>query len=111
LRVRENDGFELEVVFVIDTGFNSFVTLPRALILQVGLLPTGYSQAKSDDEQQVQLPVFEAVVEWDGNPKAVVVLQVEGSPLLGMALLAGFNLNLDVVEGGSVTIRPIRRGV
>jgi predicted aspartyl protease len=53
------------------------------------------------------LDVYEASLLWDGVERAVEVLAMEGAPLIGMALLNGFDVRLQVAEGGLVTIEPL----
>jgi hypothetical protein len=50
---------------------------------------------------------LEAVVSWDGQDRNVMVLEANGGPLLGMSLLYGSRVTLDVVDGGPVTIQTL----
>ena len=55
------------------------------------------------DGSTVFLGVYEATVEWDGHLRHIPV-HMEGGALLGMSLLYGSRLVIDVVDGGAVTI-------
>ena len=44
---------------------------------------------------------------WDDNERSVVTLATMGEPLVGMAMLSGYRVALDVVEGGRVAIQAI----
>ena len=44
---------------------------------------------------------------WDGEPRYVETGAVGLVPLLGMALLDGYDLNVQVKSGGQVAIQPI----
>jgi predicted aspartyl protease len=48
-----------------------------------------------------------AEVDWGGTWRAVLVYAVGNEPLLGMRLLAGHKLVIDVVPGGLVEILPL----
>ena len=50
---------------------------------------------------------FGSEVIWDGEPKAAIVLEADGSPLLGMAMLRGFRVTLDVLVDGQLTIERL----
>jgi clan AA aspartic protease len=107
LRVSVTNGQEQEIEAVVDTGFNGFLTLPSALISSFGLPTRGSRQATLADGQTVRLDVYRATIIWDGQPRDVLVLAAEGGPLVGMSLLQGFRLTVDVADGGSVTIEAL----
>ena len=100
-------GQQEGVEAAVDTCFNGFLTLPSHVISQLGLPFAGSTRAILADGHEAHLPVFEAIVIWDDRPRDVGALQAEGSPLVGMAMLEGFDLQVSVVEGGTVTIKAI----
>jgi predicted aspartyl protease len=59
------------------------------------------------DGREVAMDVFEASVLWDNLERDVVVLEAEGVPLVGMALLSGYRVTLEVQGGGSVRIEAL----
>ena len=59
------------------------------------------------DGSEVFLDAFEAVVLWDSDERRVVTLETKGEALVGMAMLSGYRMELDVVEGGRVAIHAI----
>ena len=89
---------------VIDTGFTGYLTLPSALINRLNLQQAGEQRAILGDENRVVLKRYVAKVLWHGAERDVFVLQAEGGPLIGMSLLYGSRLILDVVTDGNVTI-------
>lgn len=89
---------------VIDTGFTGYLTLPSALVSRLNLQQAGEQRAILSDENRVVLKRHIAKVLWHGAERNVYVLQAEGGPLVGMSLLYGSRLILDVVTGGNVTI-------
>ena len=42
---------------------------------------------------------------WDGRPRRIAVDEASTAPLVGMALLDGYELNVQVRNGGSVSIK------
>jgi hypothetical protein len=44
---------------------------------------------------------------WDGKYREVYVNESETVPLIGMKLLHGYDLHIQAIERGSVTIKPL----
>lgn len=105
--VRGARGQEAQIDAVVDTGFNGFLTLPVQLITTLALSFAGTTQATLGDGSAVHMDVFEAIVLWDNHERSVAVLAVEGSALVGMAMLSGYRLSLDVKDGGAVVIEAL----
>jgi Fe2+ transport system protein FeoA len=51
--------------------------------------------------------VFEASVIWDGQMRSIEINESAAEPLVGMGLLEGYELNIQGVAGGSVTIKAL----
>ncbi len=101
------EGAEGQVVRLegaLDTGYNGFLTLPKPVIDELGLAFLGPAHAALGDGNEVEMDLFLAVVQWEGGPRNVLVLESEGGTLVGMAMLAGCRVILDVEEGGAVSI-------
>jgi hypothetical protein len=47
------------------------------------------------------------MVIWDGQYREVYINESETGPLIGMKLLRGFDLRIQTIEGGSVTIEAL----
>ena len=95
-----------DVDAVLDTGFNGFLTLPRAMVQTLQLPLAGNRRVTLGDGSTVVLDLYLSTVLWDTQPREVLVLQAEGSPLMGMALLYGNRVILHVVDHGDVLIEP-----
>jgi clan AA aspartic protease len=95
---------DLVIEFVVDTGFAGFLTLPLAAVLTMGLPYQHHTPAGLADDSQVQIPVYEAVIVWEGVERAVRVLAMGKRPLLGTALLDDRELRVIFREGSAVTI-------
>jgi predicted aspartyl protease len=107
LTVFGSGGQPHDVDALMDTGFNLFLTLPAATIASLALPFALRTQATLADGSLVQLDCHRATVDWDGQPRAVLVVCADGGPLAGMSLLYGSRVTLDVVDGGAVTIEPL----
>ena len=103
--VRDQGGQEQEIEAVIDTGFNGYLTLPDVLVAALGLPYHSRSIVTLGDGSKLVLRQYEATVIWDGRERDVLVLAAEGGPLIGMAMLYGHDVFLNVVDGGRVTVQ------
>jgi clan AA aspartic protease len=92
---------------IIDTGYTGFLTLPSAVILTLDL--TWYMQQEGvlGDGSLCMFNVYEASVIWDGQVKSVEINESEADPLVGMGLLEGYELKIQGITGGRVTIAAL----
>ena len=104
IRVRGPSGVEVEVRAVVDTGFTSYLTLPPQTVAVLGLSVGSIGEAFLADGRRVEFDLFAAEVEWGEGWRAVVVSGVGDRPLLGMRLLTGHELRVEVRPGGAVEI-------
>lgn len=107
IRVRSVGGQEVQMDAAIDTGFNGFLTLPVQLVASLALSFAGTTRAVLGDGRELSVDAFEVNVLWDDQEQSVVALATEGSVLVGMALLFGSRVTLDVEDGGSVLIETL----
>ncbi len=105
LLLRDSLGVGHEIDAIIDTGFDGSFCLPRTLINELQLSFAGETEVVLGDGQSVHLSVFEANVEFGGRIRCVDALQAEGSPLVGMKLLLGYRVTIDVIRDGRVAIQ------
>lgn len=91
---------------VIDTGFSGYLMLPRSLVVSLGLPQVSEVIATLADGGLRQFSVHEAVVLWNGRPRTVPAYASEGASLVGISLLRGHLLTLELVRDGSITIEP-----
>ena len=105
--VRGPHGQEREIEAVIDTGFTGFLTLPFSFIVSLALTWRGQAQAELGDGSLHQFDVYEASVTWDGQLRTVETDAADTMPLIGMGLLYGYDLHIQTVEGGTVTIEAL----
>jgi clan AA aspartic protease len=99
---------KITVDAVIDTGFTSFLSLPLSVILDLDL-PWHYRDVGVlGDGSEVIFEIYKASVIWDGQNQIIDVAASESDPLVGMSLLYGFKLQIEAVEGGTVTIEALK---
>ena len=81
--------------------------MPTALIAALGLAWRGRESAVLADGSEHLFDFYEANVEWDGDARRTIVIAADSDPLVGMALLSGSELTIEVVPGGFVTITAL----
>lgn len=94
---------------VIDTGFNGYLALPRSVVQPLKLQLVGNRRATLADGNIVALDVYLAKVLWHDQEREILVLQIGGGPLIGMSLLYGSRMILNVIIDGDVIIEPLDR--
>jgi clan AA aspartic protease len=108
LSVEGSGGLRRDINAVVDTGFNGYLTLPAALIQELGLVWRRRGRAMLADGSDSVFDIYEAAVTWDGTSRRIAVDEVECDPLVGMSLLYGFELTVQVADGGQVVIRSLQ---
>lgn len=107
LRVRGPAGTVLDVMAVMDTGFTGSLALPASAAAALGLHTPTDANYELADGKPVTIPPYAADVEWGAGWRTVRVLAIGREPLLGMALLEGYRVYMEVVAGGLVDIHPL----
>jgi clan AA aspartic protease len=104
LAVDNANGQQQIIEAVIDTGFNGFLTLPSDIITQLDLSWNGSDTVTLGDGSETLFDIYSARIIWDGQFCEIDVAESETEPLIGMGLLYGYKLQIEVVERGFVTI-------
>ena len=107
LPVLSADGREREIEAILDTGFNGSLTLPSPAIANLGLGWRTRGMVMLANGSEDYCDIYSATVIWDGRPRNILVEAADTVPLVGIALLYGHNLHVQVIEGGSVLIEPL----
>jgi clan AA aspartic protease len=98
------NGSSIPIEFVLDTGFTGELCLPLEAVSLMGLTFRHDTPGNLADNSEVLLPLYEAIVLWDGEEREVLVIATGRRPLLGTALLDEQELVIQFTEGGLVTI-------
>jgi predicted aspartyl protease len=107
LVVQGTQGQEETLEAIIDTGFTGFLTLPLPQIAKLGFPYQGLVDAQLGNGSAAEFDMFAGAVVWEGQRRDGIVLVVDGTPLVGMALLLGSRVCLDVTYGGAVSIERL----
>lgn len=110
LKVRGSQGQEQEVEALIDTGYSEFLTLAPALVAALGLRWRRLDRTILADGSECIFDVYDGQVMWDGKLCRVFVSELGPTALVGMKLLNGYELKMQVHSGGKVTIKRLPNG-
>lgn len=103
-----NSSGQREVInAVIDTGFDGFLSLSSEVIDRLGLSWTISNIVTLGDGSQTLFDIYAGTIIWDGQYRSIDIAQSETEPLLGMAMLYGYRLQVDTIEGGTVKIEEL----
>jgi clan AA aspartic protease len=107
IKIRGLRGREREVEAVIDTGYTGSITLPSSLIAALGLRFRSVDRALLADGTQCLFDVYQGTVIWDRKVRRVLVDEANTEPLIGMRLLRGYELRMQVRYRGKVSIKRL----
>lgn len=110
LKVIGPQGQDQEVEALIDTGYSEFLTLAPALVDTLGLRWHRVDRTTLADGSECFFDVYHGQVMWDGEPCRIFVAELGTTPLVGMALLDGYELKMQIRPGGKVTIKRLPSG-
>ena len=97
-------GQTAEIEAVVDTGFTGFLTVTPALAAELDLDFRGTGRATLADGSEATFDTHSIAVLWDGLTRYVEADAADTTPLIGMRLLAGHSLYVEVEDGGRVAI-------
>jgi clan AA aspartic protease len=107
LVVKGPTGQELQLEFLIDTGFGGELTLHSSVAAALELHPVGAEQAVLADGSVITFPIADALLHWDGTFRRVKVGLADTVPLMGMRVLEGHELQIHAIPDGLVRISAI----
>jgi clan AA aspartic protease len=107
LVIGNSNGQRQFIDTVIDTGFDGFLSLPSEVIVRLGLSWTISNMVTLGDGSETLFDFYTGTVIWDGQYRQIDIAASEAEPLLGMAMLYGYRLQVDNVEGGIVKIEVL----
>ncbi len=109
LRIEGTNKRRRIVEGIIDTGYDGALTLPPKLIRQLKLPPLGQEQGELANGQIVTFKRYAATVKLNKRQVRIAVAEAQTDPLIGMELLDGFELKIEVQPRGTVTVKPLKR--
>ena len=109
LTIRGFRGRQEEIEALVDSGYSGWLTLPSTAIAALRLRWQTLGRGILADGSVTAFDVYQAKVLWDGRVRSVFVDEFDATPLVGMALLRGRELKMQVRARGKVTIKPLPR--
>lgn len=107
LSIRRANGTDFTQDAIVDTGFNGWLSLPPDLIAELNLRWKRRGRAILGDGSECVFNVYEAVVVWDDTLLIIPVDEADSEPLVGMSLMEGYELKIQVFEEGRVELRKV----
>ena len=92
---------------MVDTGFNGFLTLPLALVGELGLAYIDRRRVILADGREVFMDIYGVSVLGDNRRREIEVAAADGAPLVGMAMLEDRDLSVQVRTGGRMAIAVV----
>ena len=96
-----------EIEIFVDTGFNGGLSLPLDLITRCGFPTLEEAVVQLADGSHITVTIYQGRVLWEGKEREIDVVASEGDALLGMRLLEGSEVTVQVTDGGAVSIEPM----
>jgi clan AA aspartic protease len=109
LSIRRFDGKVFTQDAIVDTGFNGWLSLPPDLIAQLSLKWKRRGRAILGDGSECVFNIYEAVVIWDNTLLVIPVDEANSEPLVGMSLMAGYQLIMKIFDGGNVELSKLNK--
>ncbi|MHB1421681.1 MAG: hypothetical protein ACYC3I_00515 [Gemmataceae bacterium] len=91
----------------IDTGYTEWLTLPPNLVASLGLRWKTYARGIFAEGSECLFDVYAGKVVWDGKERSIQIDEADSEPLVGMALLSGYDLKMQVRPRGKITIKRL----
>jgi clan AA aspartic protease len=98
---------EQEIEGVIDTGYTGALSLPSAVVAALGLRWQTSDRGILADGSECLFDVYEAEIVWDGTVRRLRIDEADADPLIGMTLLRGYELKMQIRDRGKITIKPL----
>lgn len=92
---------------IVNTGFNGWLSLPPDLIAQLDLKWKRRGRVILGDGSEGVFNVYEAVLVWDGKFLTIPVDEADSDPLIGMSLMEGYQLIVQVLENGLMELQRV----
>jgi len=110
ITVRGPSGQKAREDAMVDTGFSDHLTLPGWVIEKLGLPLKGEESYVLGDGVRQGTRIYRGEIEWEGGWREVMIVELEHDALFGAGAMMGCNLNIDLIEGGRVEIKPLTSG-
>ena len=107
LKLIGTNGVEMDIPFVLDTGFSEYLSLPKDFLDALGFPEVSTDTITLADGSQIEVSLHNGVVVWDGQTQGVTIHCLGGDALVGISQMMEYTLNLPVRVNSIVTLTPI----
>ncbi len=97
----------LTVEFILDTGFKGYLSLPQAAINALDAVYLGDRPVAFADGVIRTRPFYQIMLEWQEETHPIEIIALDGKPLLGVELIEGSILQVEMRDGGEVSVEPL----
>ena len=94
----------IRVEFIVDTGFDGALAVPANILRFFDSIYIGNRTIFLADKTPREGAYYHVFVEWEGEPRTMEATLMEGRPLLGYEAMEGGLLQVEVSDGGEVSI-------
>ena len=107
IRVLDANEYVHRFEAVVDTGFGGYLSLLPYQIQDLGLRSPQPVDMVVANNVTFEMNSYQGIVLWRGERRPVQIIEAEGTPLIGIALLWGSLLTAEITDDGEVTISPL----
>lgn len=100
-------GEFVEVDAIIDSGFNSFLSISQELADQLQLVPDFQGIVLLADGSRRVVGKYYVQIVWDSTFREILATVASNEVLIGSQLLSGYELRVSFVSGGVVQLSPL----
>ena len=93
---------------VVDTGYDGWLSLPQSMIHDLELRWLNFGRAVLADGSECGFDVFDGEILWDRRRVQIQIDASDATPLVGMRLLEGFELTMQIRPDGPVHIKRMK---
>lgn len=98
----------MNVEFIVDTGFEGELALPASLVRQLDAVFALEREIILADGTRQRRPYFRIALNWHEESRVTEIAVLGGgNPLLGVELLAENLLQIEMTDGGEVSLDPL----
>jgi clan AA aspartic protease len=100
-------GESRKIEAVVDTGFDGWLSLPPGLVRELRLAWKRRGRALLADGSETLFDIYDGIVLWDKRRRRIPVDEAATAPLVGMNLMSGYELRMQVRSRGKVSLTPL----
>ena len=104
IAIMDSDNRLWPVEAVIDTGFIGDLALPSSIIRRLGLTRSGSINFILANGEPARMNIYRGNILWHEQIRNVVIAQADDIPLIGIKLLSGNRITMDISPNGEVII-------